>query len=381
MTKKKWIGSLLNFLVPGLGFAYSRNIKKGILSYFLFFIVVLSVRFTAYNFTLFISSVTLIVGYYLYLIICGYRDVEKDKVYEPLKFDKWYPYVLILCLHWLFAGTIRGRTLDKLTPINFASIPTPAMDPALLVGDILAYKKTKSVERNDVIVFWYPEDINTMYVKRCIGLPGDSLQIKQSKVLVNGTPAAEIPLKFMYIVTTDSSGINPGFLEKNGIGEMEYYRSSSDSYQFFLTTSQADEFKKLPVVTNVEAHHAIEGVSEEWIYPTSGNRDWNVDFYGPIYIPKKGDKIDLTDKNLDMYLKCIQFENELAVRDSSGLKINGQLMTTYEFKENYFFMMGDNRHNSADSRFWGLLPQELVIGKVLYTYWGKTSERIGKKIL
>lgn len=380
MTKKKWLGSLLNFLVPGLGNIYSRNIKKGILTYVLFFVVVFSLRFIAYNFGLLLASLTLIVGYYLYLIVSGYRDVKKDNVYEPVYFDKWYVYLLVLVLHWVLIGSIKGRTLDKFTPINFASIPTPAMDPALLVGDILAFKKTKAIERNDVTIFWFPDNIQTMYVKRCIGLPGDSLRIKNSTVLINGTPLTGIPLKFKYNVTTDGSEINSRILEKNRISENDYFRVSSDSYQFFLTEQQAKELRELPFLKKVELSIAAEGEPETMIYPKSENLHWNTDFYGSIYIPKKGDKIKLTGQNIDFYLKCIEFENESVERDNSGLKVNGQLVSTYEFKENYFFMMGDNRHNSLDSRYWGLLPQGLVIGKVMYLYWGRTSERIGKKV-
>jgi signal peptidase I len=381
MTKKKWLGSLLNFLVPGLGNIYSRNIKKGILTYILFFVVVFSLRFVAYNFGLFLISATLIVGYYLYLVISGYRDVKKDHVYEPVYFDKWYVFILILILHWVLINSIRGRTLDKLTPINFASIPTPAMDPALLVGDILAFKKTKAIDRNDVTIFWFPDNVQTMYVKRCIGLPGDSLRIRNSTVLINGDPLTNTPLKYKFLITTDGSEINSRILDKNQINENDYFKLSSDTYQFFLTEQQAQEFRELPFLKKVELTLATEGHPESMIYPKSENLKWNTDFYGPIYIPKRGDKIQLTGENIDFYLKCIEFENESVERDNSGLKVNGQLVSTYEFKENYFFMMGDNRHNSLDSRYWGLLPQELVIGKAMYLYWGRTSDRISKKVI
>jgi len=381
MIKKKWLGSILNFLVPGLGNIYSRNIKKGILTYILFFVVVFSLRFVAYNFGLFLVSLILIVGYYLYLIISGYRDVKKDNVYDPTSFDKWYVYILLLVLHWVLVSSIKGRTLDRLTPINFASIPTPAMDPALLVGDILAFKKTKGIDRNDVTIFWFPDDTKTMYVKRCIGLPGDSLRIRNSTVLINGTPLNGIALKFKYLVTTDGSEINSRILEKNRISEHDLFRVSTDSYQLFLTEQQAKELRGLPFLKKVELSIATEGESETMIYPKSENLNWNTDFYGSLYIPKKGDKIQLTDENIDFYLKCIEFENESVERDNSGLKINGRPVSTYEFKENYFFMMGDNRHNSLDSRYWGLLPQELVIGKAMYLYWGRTSDRIGKKVI
>jgi signal peptidase I len=91
--------------------------------------------------------------------------------------------------------------------------------------------------------------------------------------------------------------------------------------------------------------------------------------------------IQLTEANIDLYQKCIEFENESVERDGSGLKINGQGASTYQFRGNYFFMMGDNRHNSLDSRYWGFLPQELVIGKAMYLYWGRTFDRIGKKVI
>jgi signal peptidase I len=287
MTKSKGLGSLLNFLVPGLGNAYGRKIKKGILTYILFFIVVLSLRFTAYSFTLLIVSVCLIVGYYLYLITSGFRDVQKDKRYEPAAFDKWYVYILVLAIHWAFVNSIKGRTLDNLTPINFASIPTPAMDPGLLIGDILAFEKTKSIERNDVVTFWFPDDVKTVYIKRCIGLPGDSLQIQNGIVLINGSKLPDIPLKYKYLVTTEGAQINPRVLVENQISESDYYRLSSDAYMFFLTTGQAEDMRKLNFLKGVELSFANEGEPEPMIYPKSESILWNTDFYGPVYIQKR----------------------------------------------------------------------------------------------
>ncbi len=381
MKKKKWLGSLLNFLVPGLGNAYGRNLKKGILHYILFFVVVLSLRFIAYSFPLFIASLTLIIAYYLFLIISGYRDIKKDKVYEPERFDRWYIYILIIIFHMAVGNSLDRRTLDRLTPINFANIPTPAMEPSLLVGDRLAYKKTNSIDRKDVAIFWYPYERQTRYVKRCIGLPGDSLQIKGSSVFVNGMLSEDIPLKFRYHVTTDGSKINSRILKKHEIEENDYYMVSPDSYVFFLTKKQSKALKELVFLKNVELSLATDGEPESRIYPKSENLTWNADFYGPIYIPKKDDKIQLTPNNIDLYLQCFEFENDLVELDNSELRINGQVVTQYQFKQNYYFMMGDSRHNSLDSRYWGLLPQELVIGKAMYIYWGQKNERIGKEVI
>src|SRR5260221_3854874 len=382
MTKRKWLGSLLNFFIPGLGNAYGRNLRKGIVTYLLFFLVAVGLRFVAYNFTMFLISVILIIGYYGYLIISGYRDVQEDKEYQPARFDKWYVYLLVIIMHVVLVNSIKGRTLDKLTPINFASIPTPAMDPALMIGDILVYKKTKTIERNDVTLFWFPEDRQTLYVKRCIGLPGDSLQIKRSVVLINGNQLIDTPrLKYRYLASTDGEEINSRVLAKYKIDESDFHRVSSDVYQFFLTTEQAEKLKGLSLLKSIELSLDSEGDPGNMIYPKSGKFNWNADFYGPIYIPKKGDKIELTENNILLYLDCIEFENESVEKRASGLMINGQAITDYEFKENYFFMMGDNRHNSFDSRYWGFLPQDLVVGKTMYLYWGRDLDRIGKEVI
>jgi len=380
MLKRKWLGSLLNFLVPGLGQFYARKTKKGILIYILFFVVVFSLRFISYNFLLFLVSVSLIFGYYLYLIIGGYREVEKSKKYESTRFDRWYVYIIIFLIHLTFVNLIDGRTIDRLTPINFASIPTPAMDPTLQIGDILAFKKTKFIEREDVIIFQFPDDIKTMFIKRCIGIPGDSLKIINSTVLINGVPMTDITLKFKYLLKTNGIEINRSVLDKNKLGENDYSRISSDIYQFYLTERQASDLKKIELFNNIELSVAKEGEREYMIYPKSEIHSWNTDYYGPIYIPKMGDRIQLTEKNIDAYFKCIAFENESVERDDMGLIINGQSTTSYQFKENYYFMMGDNRHNSLDSRYWGFLPHELVIGKALYLYWSQTTDRIGKRL-
>lgn len=98
-------------------------------------------------------------------------------------------------------------------------------------------------------------------------------------------------------------------------------------------------------------------------------------------MPKKGDVIQITKENLSLYSKVIEFENESVEFTESTVSIDGQGVDQYEVKDNYYFMMGDNRHNSLDSRYWGFLPEKLVIGTAMYLYWGKTTDRIGKKII
>lgn len=371
---------LLNSVVPGIGNVYGRRVRKGILLYVAFLVVVFSVRFTAFHFGVFLFCLVLMSFFYLYTIISGYRDVKKGIVYEPVSYDKWYVYILAIGFHLILVATTTGRVLGSVTPIDFASIPTASMDPGLVIGDRFAFEKTNAIQRNDVVVFQFPQDTRTLYVKRCIAMPGDSLQISNGTVLVNGDSVPPIPIKFRYKVTTNGSTMNSRVLEKYQIQESDYVMLSYDTYDFFLTEQQAGQLRQLPFLKSVELSLEKEGEADPMIYPKSMNLHWNSDFYGPLYIPKKGDKIELTEENIDRYLKCIEFENLSVDRGNNGLWVNGQSVITYEFKQNYFFMMGDNRHNSLDSRFQGLIPQELIVGKAMYLYWASTNDRIGKKV-
>jgi signal peptidase I len=380
--KNKWVGALLNFSLPGLGNAYARKVTKGIVIYILFLVVFVSLRFLAYDFSLFLSSLVLIIGYYVWQIVSAYRDVNSNEVYPPTTFDKGYAYMLVVVLHTALLTSISGRTLDRLTPINFANNISPAMGPSLNIGDKLAYKKTKKIERNTVTLFWFPKEPTTMYVNRCIGLPGDSLEIKAGSVFANNVKlTGSQSFKFKYVVRTNGSEINPRILNQFEFGDDDYYRIAPDRFEFFMTKRQSEEFSKLKFVKEVVAVVQRRGEAEEMIFGQSAAHNWNTDFYGPIYVPKQGDRIELTANNIDVYFACIEHENESVEKNTSGLSINGQHASIYVFKENYFFMMGDNRHNSLDSRYWGFLPQSLVVGKALYVYYSRSSDRIGKEII
>ncbi|WP_051313135.1 signal peptidase I [Sporocytophaga myxococcoides] len=379
MKKNKWLGLVLNILVPGLGNCYGRKLRKGLLLYILGLIVAITGRSIAYNFFLFLFSMTLVVCYYFYLILSGYTDVRKDRVYEKTKYDKWYVYVIIFILHIVFIDSIIIGKRDML-PINLMVIPTPQMEPALQVGDRVAVRNTKSINRKDVAVFLFPDDLKTYYIQRCIGLPGENLQIKNSNVFINGGRLEDVSIKLRYYIVTDGSEINAALLDKYDIDKDDYYHVSQNKYIFLLDDKQADGFKQSTFIKEFSLALTPQGEAENRIYPQSENFNWNVDFFGPIYIPKRGDKIWITKETIDLYLKCIEYENGTVERLDDGLIVNGALINSYEFKENYFFMMGDNRHNSLDSRYWGLLPEELLKGKAMYLYWGKTFNRIGKEV-
>jgi signal peptidase I len=184
-----------------------------------------------------------------------------------------------------------------------------------------------------------------------------------------------------YMVVTNVGTINPKVLERIGLSENDFSAYGPDRFGFHLTKEEAASLKSMPWVKEVTLNIIDERQPINWpSYRGPAMMNWSTDFYGPLYLPKKGDKIELTAKNIALYSKCIQLENELVATSDSTITINGKQETTYEFKDDYYFMMGDNRHNTLDSRYWGLLPGRLLIGKAMYVYWGESMERVGMKL-
>jgi signal peptidase I len=255
------------------------------------------------------------------------------------------------------------------------------MAPTLQMGDHLMFHKTKTIARNDVVVFKWPLDQKTMYIKRCVGMPGDTLSIRKATVFINrDSLTGDYTLKYAYLVQTDGALIQQRVLNQFGITESESYLSAPGIYRMYLTQEQARQVKELAFIKSVAREMTGEGEPESGVYPHVGVGEWNRDNFGPLYLPKKGDRIPLTRRNLECYGTCLRYENEsVEVLDSVAI-VNGKKVVTYEFKDNYYFMMGDNRHNSYDSRYWGFVAEKMVLGKALYFYWSKDFNKIGMSI-
>lgn len=380
--KKPALAALLNVVVPGLGYVYGGNVKKGVVVYFLFILVVVSIRFVAYDFALLLGEIGLVIAFYLYLIVSAYRATKRNKRPEAENWDVWYVYVLIICIEIglrLYVQSI--HSLKYLAPITPVVIPTPAMAPTLQIGDHLMFHKTKTIARTDVVIFKWPLDQKTMYIKRCMGMPGDTFSIRKATVFINGDSiTGDYTLKHTYLVKTDGVLIQQRVLDQFGVAESDYYSSTSGTYRMFLTSEQAQQIKGLTFIKTVEREMTGEDESEQGVYPQGGAGEWNKDNYGPLYLPKKGDRISLTRRNLELYGTCLKYENESVELMDSVAIVNGKQIDTYEFKDNYYFMMGDNRHNSYDSRYWGFVAESMVLGKPLYFYWSKDLNRIGMDI-
>lgn len=309
------------------------------------------------------------------------------------------------------------------------TIPTSSLEKSLLVGDFLFVSKfhygartpmtavalpmvhdsipvlhTKSyckwpqlpyfrfpalqkVHRNDIVVFNWPVDTvykffdtskrkadkpidkKSNYVKRCQGTPGDSLSIKDGMVYINGK-ALVLPERakpqYSYTVATNGSGFDPAYI----INELHitdpYGQTVQNTFMFSaLTEESVARLKNNPIVTAVDRNISHE--PEPAVFP--GGTTWNKDNYGPIYIPEQGKTVALNEQTLPFYKRLItEYEGNDLKATGSDIRINGKVATTYTFKQDYYWMMGDNRHNSEDSRYWGFVPQDHIVGKPVFIW-------------
>lgn len=350
------------------------------------------------------------------------------KFWESTKPEEKTPVKKSFVREWLdaIAFAVIAATLIRWLIMEAYTIPTPSMENSMLVGDFLFVSKFhygtrtpktplqiplthqkiwfteipsyvdwiqlpqyrlpgfSSVHRGDVVVFnvppkemndnkVYPVDLKTNYIKRCMGLPGDVLSIKNRQVYVNGEPAENPPkMQFSYLVFSKDE-INPRNLENLELDPDDYrlYGRQDDNrvlYVMFLTKEKAAELRTVPYITSVE-DVAPESDGDYRIFPKSKGKSWNGDDYGPLTIPKEGMTIAVNDSTMSLYGETIMlYDDEGIVVRNGVMTVDGQEVKEYTFKQDYFFMMGDNRHNSLDSRYWGFVPEDHIVGKGFFIW-------------
>ncbi len=355
---------------------------------------------------------------------------KRKLVRRRLRYVSFKEWVKAIIIALLFIGGVKAFVVD------FFTVYSSSMEKTLLEGDVvlvekLSYgarlpitplsiplthqyipktnKKSFSTlfklpywrlpigskpERGDVILFNYPRDSEfpidhkKHFVKRCLGLPGDTLSILNKQVFIG-----DIPLTFTDNIMFEckvefkkDAEVNWEMLKSYDVNSGGKLNERKNTWLLTLSMQMADSLRENKDVKRLEPVQK-EDPDPEVIFPHHDLNYWNLDFYGPLYIPKQGDTIALTYNNVQNYKQLISdYENKELIVTDTLIYINGQQEDNYVFENNYYFVLGDNRHNSSDSRYWGFVPENHIVGKVKYVLFShgnainKDNSRFLKKV-
>ncbi|MBN2755842.1 MAG: signal peptidase I [Bacteroidales bacterium] len=235
------------------------------------------------------------------------------------------------------------------------------------------------INRGDIVVFNNPGNMFEFYIKRCVGLAGDSLQITNSKLYIN-KKIQILPekAKSEYKIYCPDQTLVLKQLDSLNIYVTNFFIQKQKVKYLLCNISKRKKniIESLSTVDSIII--SIKGIEyHQGIFPKDSSYKWTQDNFGILWIPKKGSKIKLNDRNYVFYADIInKFENSTIIKTDNGFFIGNKRIKNYRFKQNYYFMMGDNRHQSMDSRYWGFVPESQIVGKAVLVLFSNDHDGI-----